>query len=144
MRLAMALAVMLMAAGSLITFLGKGVVVAAYGEGYRDAAHILPAMMLAGVPWAMTSLYLTEARVLHRHATTVIITITLTLAIIVPALILIPEGGRGHGLEGAKTAWLAGNVIAALVATVLTAIARRRPSNRSVVIDLDPVLPGRI
>ena len=144
MRLAMALAVTLMAAGTLITFLGKGVVVAAYGQGYRDAAHILPAMMLAGVPWAMTSLYLTEARVLHRHATTVIITITLTLAIIAPALVLIPEGGRGHGLEGAKTAWLAGNIIAATVATVLTAIARRRTPSRTVVIDLDPVLPGRI
>ena len=35
---------------------GKGLVVAAFDEDYRDAAHILPAMMLAGIPWAITSL----------------------------------------------------------------------------------------
>ena len=63
---------------------------AAYGQDYADSAHILPAMMLAGIPWAMSSLYLTEARVMHRHVSTVIITATLTLAIIVPALILVP------------------------------------------------------
>ena len=57
-------------------------------------------MMLAGIPWAITSLYLTEARVLHRHVATVVITLTLTLAIIVPALILVP----GHGPDTASNA----------------------------------------
>ena len=42
------------------------------------ALHV--AMMAAGIPWAVTSLYLTEARVLHRHAATVVITATLTAA----------------------------------------------------------------
>ena len=125
-RLAIILAVALMAAGTVVTFLGRGVVVAAYGVRYRDAAHILPAMMLAGIPWALTSLYLTEARVLHRHAATVVITLTLTLAIIVPALVLVPGHGRGHGLDGASTAWLIGNVVAAAVAVVATMIGRSR------------------
>lgn len=141
MRLAMGLAVGLMATGTVVTFLGKGIVVAAYGEDYRDAAHILPAMMLAGIPWAMSSLYLTEARVMHRHASTVIITVTLTLAIIVPALILVPGRGEGHGLDGASSAWLVGNVIAATVATVVTWIGRRTTADRSVTAELDPLLP---
>ena len=51
-------------------------------------------MMLAGIPWAITSLLLTEARVLHRNVATVIITVTLTLSIIVPALILVPGTAR--------------------------------------------------
>ena len=94
-RLAMWLAIGLMAVGSVAAFLGKSIVIAAYGENYRDAAHILPAMMAAGIPWAITSLYLTEARVLHRNVVTVIITVTLTVSIIVPALILVPGERQG-------------------------------------------------
>lgn len=136
MRLAMTLAVGLMALGTVVTFLGKGVVVAAYGEGYRESAHILPAMMLAGIPWAMSSLYLTEARVMHRHASTVIITLTLTGAIVIPALILVPR----DGLDGASQAWLVGNVIAAAVAVVATAIGRRTTPPRVAAEELDPLL----
>lgn len=140
-RLAMALAVVLMGAGAAVTFLGKGVVVAAYGEDYRDAARILPAMMLAGIPWAVSSLYLTEARVLHRHVSTVVITATLTAAIIVPALILVPGTGKGHGLDGASTAWLAGNVVAATVAAAVTYVGRRRDrSAAGARADLDPLV----
>ena len=124
-RLAMWLAVGLMAVGAAVTFAGKGVFIAAFGHDYADAAHILPLMMLAGVPWAISSLYLTEARVLHRHVATVLITATLTAAIIVPALILVPGHGKGHGLDGASTAWFAGNVVAAVVATVVTFVGRR-------------------
>ena len=118
----------LMAAGTVVTFLGREVVVMAYGEGYRDAAHLLPRMMLAGVPWALTSLYLSEARILHRHVATVAITVTLTLAIIGPALVLVPD----RGIEGAADAWLGGNVVAAVVAVALTFMSRRR-SNGPVV-----------
>lgn len=141
MRLAMTLAIGLMAGGALVTWLGQGVVVAAYGEDYRDSAEILPAMMLAGVPWALSSLYLTEARVMHRHVSTVIITLTLTLAIIVPALVLVPGDGRRGGLDGAATAWLAGNVFAAVVAVVVTAVARRASTRRSGVVEADPMVP---
>ncbi len=141
MRLAMGLAVGLMAAGALVTFLGKGVVVALYGDGYRESAHILPAMMLAGVPWAISSLCLTEARVMHRHASTVIITLTLTLAIIVPALVLVPGDGPGHGLDGASSAWLVGNIAAATVAALVTWVGRRSAADRPAA-ELDPLLPA--
>lgn len=125
MRLALLLAVGLMAAGTVVTFLGKSIVVAAYGEEYRDAAEILPLMMLAGVPWALTSLYLAEARILHRNVATVVITLTLTVAIVGPALVLVPR----NGIEGARTAWLAGNLVAAVVAVALTAVTRRRSTS---------------
>lgn len=140
LHIALALAVALMAIGTLATFLGKGVVVAAYGDDYADAAHILPAMMLAGIPWAVTSLFLTEARVLHRNASTVIITATLTVAIIVPALIWVPGSGPGHGLDGASKAWLLGNVVAAVVATVVTAVGRRTSDDHAAA-ELDPLVP---
>lgn len=139
-RMAMWLAIGLMFVGSLATFLGKSIVIAAYGENYRDAARILPAMMAAGIPWAITSLYLTEARVLHRNVVTVIITITLTAAIIVPALILVPGHGKGHGLDGASTSWLIGNCVAAVIATATTWISRRMPDRGPS--GVDPVLPG--
>lgn len=140
-RLAMTLAIAIMGAGTLATFLGKGVVVAAYGQDYRDAAHILPAMMLAGIPWAITSLYLTEARVLHRNAATVTITATLTVAIIVPALLLVPGEGPRHGINGASMAWLLGNVVAATVAAIVTWIGRRTDTGRAAQLDLDPLVP---
>lgn len=136
MRLAMTLAVGLMLAGTIVTFLAKGVVTAAYGEGYRESAHILPAMMLAGIPWAVSSLYLTEARVMHRHASTVIITLTLTGAIVVPALILVPR----DGLDGASRAWLVGNVIAAAVAAITTWAGRRSNPTATAAAELDPLL----
>jgi O-antigen/teichoic acid export membrane protein len=138
-RLAVLLAVALMGAGTVTTFLGKSVVTAAYGHAYHDAARILPAMMLAGIPWAVTSLYLTEVRVMHRHSATVVITLTLTLAIIVPALILVPGRGTNHGLNAASRSWLAGNIFAAIVATIATWSGRKRAREREAV--LDPVSP---
>jgi O-antigen/teichoic acid export membrane protein len=141
MRLALALAMGLMALGTVATFLGKGLVIAAFDESYREAAHILPAMMLAGIPWAITSLLLTEARVLHRNVATVIITITLTLSIIVPALILVPESGPKGGLDGASAAWLIGNVFAALVAIVVTGVSRRFTDDAPAARELDPLAP---
>lgn len=141
MRLAMALAVGLMALGTVAAFLGKGLVVAVFDKTYKEAAHILPAMMLAGIPWAITSLLLTEARVLHRNVATVVITITLTLSIIIPALILVPEHGHDGGLDGASAAWLLGNVFAAAVAIVVTTISRRFTDDKPAPEELDPLAP---
>src|SRR3546814_1256871 len=52
----------------------------------------------AAIPWAVTSVYLTEARVRHRHAATVAITLALSAAILIPALVVVPD----HGLAGAS------------------------------------------
>lgn len=129
LRLAMGLALGLMVSGSLVALVGNDVVTSVYGDGYRNAARILPAMVAAGVPWAVTSLYLSEVRILHRHVATVVITGTLTAAIVGPALWLVSR----DGIDGAAASWLAGNLAAAIVATAAVAVTRRR-------VDADPAL----
>lgn len=111
-RMAMMLAVGIMALAAVAAIFGSGLITVVYGSQYADAARILPEMMLAGVPWAVSSLYLTEARVLHRHVSTVVITMSLTVAIIIPALISVPE----TGMTGAAHAWLFGNLVGMVVA----------------------------
>jgi O-antigen/teichoic acid export membrane protein len=111
-RLAIVVAGGLMVVGAAAATLGRDLIVTLYGAEYREAADVLPALVIAAIPWAVTSVYLTEARVRHRSGATVLITAVLSLAILVPALVLVPE----DGIDGAATAFLAGNILAALVA----------------------------
>lgn len=113
---------LLMAGAALVAAVGRDVITIVYGEDYGDAARILPALVLAGIPWAITSVYLTEARVLHRHIPTVAITGVLTISILVPALVLVPD----EGVDGATKAFLVGNVAAAVVALLSHRLARRQ------------------
>lgn len=102
----------LMVLGTVVATLGRSLVISLYGEEYRQASEILPMLVAASIPWAITSVYLTEARVRHRHGATVAITLALTVAILGPALVLVPD----RGLDGAAIAFLGGNLVAALVA----------------------------
>lgn len=102
----------LMIAAAVVTALGRDLVTTVYGDDYADAARILPPLVGACIAWAITSVYLTEARVLHRNVDTVVITVALTVAILVPAVLLVPD----EGLDGATTAFVVGNVVAAVVA----------------------------
>ena len=126
-RIILALTTSLMAGAALVTFIGRDLVTSVYGEDYADGARVLPALVAACIPWAITSVYLTEARVLHRHLDTVVITVTLTAAILIPALILVPD----DGLDGATVAFVVGNVLAASVA-VGCHILRRSSTPRSI------------
>jgi O-antigen/teichoic acid export membrane protein len=121
-KLAMLLALGLMVGGAIVSYLGKDLITTFYGEEYDDAARVLPVMMAAGIPWAISSLLLSEARVLHRHVATVAITLTLTVAIVIPALRLVPI----DGIDGASRAWFIGNVVAAGVAVIFTLAGRMR------------------
>jgi O-antigen/teichoic acid export membrane protein len=111
-RLAIVVAGGLMVVGAILATLGRDLIVTLYGDDYQDAAELLPALVAATIPWAVTSVYLTEARVRHRSAATVLITITLSVAILGPALVLVPR----DGIDGAATAYLFGNIVAAIVA----------------------------
>lgn len=111
-RLAVVVAGGLMVVGAAIATIGRDIVVTLYGDDYQAAADILPPLVIAAIPWAVTSVYLTEARVRHRSGATVLITAVLSVAILVPALILVPE----DGIDGAAVAFLSGNVVAAIVA----------------------------
>ena len=67
-RLAIVVAGGLMVVGAAIATLGRDLIVTLYGEEYQEAADVLPALVVAAIPWAVTSVYLTEARVRHRSA----------------------------------------------------------------------------
>lgn len=121
-KLAMVLALGLMTVGALFTWFGRDLVTTIYGADYSEAARVLPAMVAAGIPWAVTSLLLSEVRILHRHAATVVITLGLTAAIVVPALILVPD----DGIDGASVSWFIGNLVAAAIAIGATLVSRAR------------------
>src|SRR3546814_8514506 len=111
-RLALLVAGGLMVGCAVVAAVGRELIVTLYGDDYREAADIVPLLVAAAIPWAVTSVYLTEARVRHRHAATVAITLALSAAILIPALVVVPD----HGLAGASWAFLGGNAAAALVA----------------------------
>lgn len=114
-RLAILVAGGLMIAATTIATIGRDLVTSLYGDDYSTAADVLPLLVAASVPWAVTSVYLTEARVRQRSGATVAITLALTIAILGPALVLIPD----HGLDGAAWSYLGGNSFAAVVAIVV-------------------------
>lgn len=134
-RLAMVLALGLMITGAVVAAVGRNVVTAVYGDGYADAARVLPAMVAAGIPWAITSLLLSEVRILHRHGATVTITLALTAAIVVPALLLVPD----DGIDGASVSWFIGNLVAAGVALGAAQVSRSRAEVDGLADD-DPLL----
>lgn len=121
-RLALGLALGFMAVVAVAARFGSQIVTLLYGEDYGDAADILPTLVLAGVGWAVTSISLTKARVEEHMRSIVVIAVTLAVAILGPALVLV----QADGIEGAARAWLIGNAVAAVVAVVVTAGRGRR------------------
>jgi O-antigen/teichoic acid export membrane protein len=102
-------------AGWLGSLVAGQVVTSTFGDAYGKTADLLPRLMFAGIPWAITSVRLSEARIRRDQLATVAITITLGLGILVPALLWVPSAGT----EGAVRAWLLGNIAAAIVAVVV-------------------------
>lgn len=130
-RLALVAATSLMVVGALVATAGRGLLTALYGDDYREAADVLPLLVAAAVPWAITSIYLTEARVRHRTGDTVAITLALSGSTLLPALVLVPD----HGLAGAAVSFLGGNLVAAAMAIV----AHRRGLAAT---SVDPLVPA--
>jgi O-antigen/teichoic acid export membrane protein len=135
-RLAILVAGGLMLVGAVLATVGRDLIVTLYGDDYRDAADLLPVLVAAAIPWAATSVYLTEARVLHRSGATVTITAALTVFILGPALVLVPD----DGIDGAAVAFLGGNLVAAGVA-LATHLAGR---NTSAVPDVSALSPDEL
>lgn len=124
-RVALALTTALMGVGALVTIAAADLVVAVYGDDYSDGARILPLLVGACVPWAITSVFLAEARVRHAPVATVGISVVLTVGICIPALILVPR----DGLDGAALAFAVGNVAAAVCALAAHLRMRHRPDD---------------
>lgn len=120
-RLAVVVAGGLMVVGTVLATVARPLIVTLYGEEYRAAADVLPPLVAASIPWAVTSVYLTEARIRHFSGATIAITATLTVTILGSALVLVPA----HGLDGAAWAFLGGNLVAAAVAFGTHWVGRR-------------------
>ena len=104
------------------SLLAGPVVDAVFGHAYDETAHLLPRLMAAGIPWAITSVRLSEARIRRDQLATVAITITLGLGILLPAVLWVPDAGT----EAATRAWFFGNLAACIVAVVVHQRSRRR------------------
>ena len=90
-------------------------IAAVFGSDYDRLARLLPSLMLAGIPWALTSIRLSEARIRKDQVATVAITITLGITILVPTLLLVPSGGT----SAATAAFVVGNFAGAIVAAAM-------------------------
>jgi len=122
-RTGLGVAVGLMAAAAVGAFLlaevGTRVL---FGEKFPDTAVVLPRLVGAGVPWAVTAICLAYVRVHERGVATVVITVSFALCTIVPSTLLVSR----NGIAGAADGWLLGNVVAAAIAVVVTLGMTRR------------------
>ncbi len=96
-------------------------IAAVFGSDYDRLAGLLPALMLAGIPWGLTSVRLAEARIRKDQVATVAITVTLGGTILVPTLVFVPSGGASV----ATAVFVLGNFAGAIVAAVMHERGRR-------------------
>ena len=97
-----------------------------FGPSYVLTGVILPPLIAAGIPWAVTALLLARSRVLGQTG----VTVGITLSFGALGLALVAVGVNQSGLEGAAYGWLIANGIAVVVAVVLTVATHRRPPER--------------
>ncbi len=118
----------LMAAATLATLAGSSLVTKVFGPDYALTAALLPRLVGAGIPWAITCMCLAKARVEGNHPRTVMITVGFAVFTLVPAAIM----SARTGAAGTATAWLLGNLVAAALAVAVTRVVR--PGNRAEVV----------
>jgi O-antigen/teichoic acid export membrane protein len=114
-RTAGGLSLGVMGLASLAGWARPDVITSLFGSGYRPAAQVLPRLLAAGIPWAITSVALADARVRGDSRGTLAITLMLAFGVLVPATLLVPK----HGITGASEAWLGGHLITAALATLV-------------------------
>ncbi len=86
-----------------------------YGGEYGGVGALLPAMVMALVPWSITAVVLTVSQAERWSGLTLTIAATFSAACLACVFFL---GGR-YGLAGAVAGWLLGNAVTALVAVSL-------------------------
>jgi O-antigen/teichoic acid export membrane protein len=121
-RLGLVLAVGLMVAMSLGAFLtAELMTLRFFGASYQETADLLPRLVAAGIPWAITAICLARARALQHSAGTITITVGFAVCTLVPAAALTASSG----VAGAASAWFVGNVLAALVAVAVSQVVKQ-------------------
>jgi O-antigen/teichoic acid export membrane protein len=122
-RTALAICVGLMVAALLAAIVGAPFIAVVYGQSYRQAGEILPWLVAAGVPWSVTCVTLTLARLRNDTLATLAIPTVLAVATIVPAMLVV----HSDGVDGVTWAWLFGNIVAAVAGVWLVRMRSRRP-----------------
>jgi O-antigen/teichoic acid export membrane protein len=95
--------------------LGSKVIPVLYGPSYDPGAHILPALSVAVIPWAIFTVTLSATRVRHQQRRNLALSSFFVVSIVLPAAVLVPE----FGIQGASWAWLLGNSASAVIALVV-------------------------
>src|SRR4029077_11320082 len=94
-----------------IVSLGLGPVLARiYGPDYSQVATLLPVLMAGTIPFAVTMMMLTAARIREHSPSTLAMAVALAVAVLVPTVILTGSDGA----MGAAWGWTIGNAIAAI------------------------------
>jgi len=128
-KVGMGLAVVLMVGASLAAWLGSTFVTQRFfGASYAETAVLLPRLVAAGIPWAVTAICLARARVLHHGPATVAITGGFAVLTLLPAAVLTSSAG----VVGAADAWFVGNVLACVFAVVVSLVVKPEPRSRVV------------
>jgi len=86
------------------------------GPEYHGVITLVPVFVLAGVPWSITYLLVSNARIYERTREVWIICITFAIGVLAPAIPLI----RAYGATGSAIAWLIGTTVAAIAAIALS------------------------
>jgi hypothetical protein len=113
----------IMTVATIATLAGSSLVTKAFGPDYALTAQLLPRLVGAGIPWAITCMCLAKARVEGNHPRTVLITVGFAICTLVPAAIM----GSRSGAAGTANAWLLGNLAAALLAVAATRLVQPSP-----------------
>ncbi len=98
-----------------------------YGRDYKAAANLLPGLVLGGIPWSVTSINLSRARLRHDHLTTVVSATTLAVVAVGIAVLLV----GCLGTSGAVVGWIVANSLAAAVSSLLSIRWRSRHAEES-------------
>jgi hypothetical protein len=120
-RLVAAGMVVVMAVISVLGSLLAASFVDLYGSEYRSAAELLPRLLIAAAPWAITSACLAGVRV--RHDTFATMAIAATLGCTIVGITAATVGSRGA--IGAADGWLVGHLVTAVVS--LAVLERSEP-----------------
>lgn len=110
------------AAATVVAVLTAPLMPKIFGPDYDQARVLLPRLVGASIPWAVTAILLARARVEAHHARTVVITLAFAGLTLIPVTVMT---GRA-GIDGTATAWLVGNLLAAPVALLATRFMKQR------------------
>jgi len=114
-RIALYVTTGLMGVVAVAGFAVARIVPVVYGKNYEEAARILPLLLGAGVAWAVTSIFITRARLAEAESAIIGVAVTLAVVILGPGIVLTAR----NGIEGAAAAWFGGHLIAAILAALV-------------------------